>query len=189
MTDERDKRRIPHRDHSRADTPKAGVRTIRPPEFGGVAGELDSDERVRMAEHFEDDTPVEVLKRIERKLPDATATVQVDPHAFDPDTRWADFEEMRSEVAACKAERLKREKWRRWVFGGQFLGGGSVLALVVWAVTKLDARATAAADERQRIREHQQLLLNVRALEDWRIGIDVLMGLRRATDHEPPRTP
>lgn len=186
MTDERDRRKFPHRDHARSDTPRAGVRTVGPPAFGGVTGECDSDDRARMAEHFEDDTPVEVLKRIERKLPDTT--VQVDPHAFDPDVRWAQFEEMRTEVAACKQERLKREKWKRWVFGGQFLGGGSVIALVVWAVTKIDAKAQADAEERQRVREHQQLLINVRSLEDWRIGIDILMGLRRRDDNEPART-
>lgn len=146
---------------------------LHPPAFGGIAGECESSDGR--------DHPTPPLGR-----PHA---VEVDPSAFDVDVRWQQFAEMRAEVEACKRERLKREKWKRLVFGSQFVGGSSLIALLVWAVTKLDARADANAAERQRIREHEQLLINVRQIQDWKIGVDILMGLRRRDDHEPPRQP
>jgi hypothetical protein len=111
--------------------------------------------------------------------------VEVDPSAFDPDTRWEDFADIKREVAACKAERLQREKWKRWVFGGQFIGGGTVIGLLLWAVTKLDSRADAAAAERQRIREHEQILIHVRQLQDASIRTDERLKALRINPTRP----
>lgn len=142
MTDERDRRRIPHRDHAgRAATPATGIRTVTPPPYGVASGEVDSDD-ARMAEHFEDDTPVEVLmkgmKRIERKL-DAPS-VEVDASAFDAGDSWEWKRAMEARVTA--AESLAAKADRRWYWPMRIAAGIATLATAAFAFVLTETRAS-----------------------------------------------
>lgn len=179
MTDERDRRRRPHRNYG-GQTPPAGVPVSR-----SVSGEMDSDD-ARMAEHFEDDTPVEVLKRIERKL--SSEKVHVDPHAFDADTRWEAFAEMQREVAACKAERLSREKRAKFIDPLRKVSVGGLVVALLWCVRALDQRGADSERGRARDRQVERNTGDIRDLQDWQIKIDTLLGLRARLFPEPDRS-
>jgi hypothetical protein len=148
---------------------------LHPPEYGGVAGELDSDERLGR----DDPTPVGAASR--RK------PVEVDPSAFDVDPRWRDFDEMRDEVKACREERLSRSKRAKWLNPLRNIGIGTLIAALLWTVRALNQRGVDEEKARQRNEQVEQNTRDVRSLMDWRIAIDTLMGLRRTTVHEPPR--
>jgi hypothetical protein len=185
MADERDKSRRPqHRDYARtsADTPRAGAPIV-PPLHGVTSGEVDSDDQ-RMAEHFEDDTPVEVLKRIERKL--HPPTVEVDAAAFDADIRWKQFDELRAEVAECKREREERTKRAKWLNPLRNVGVGTLIAALLWTVRALSQHGADEEKARQRNAQVEQNRRDIREIQDWRIGVDILMGLRRFTQPTEP---
>lgn len=181
VTDDRDHRRKRdplHPERSRARTPREGA-PIGPPLFGATVGEFDSDD-ARMAEHFEDDTPVEVLKRIERKLSPAapSPTVEVDPDAFTPELcniEWGKRVEAR--LDACEAESKRLAKWRKAIWGGGAVSVTGIVTVLIWIATRLDARADAAAQERLRIemlKTHETVL---DAFQLWRAAVDVRIDM------------
>lgn len=133
------------------------------------AGELDSDDGARG-----DATPVESVSRRRGKVP----SVEVDASAFDVDVRWREFDQMRESVRLCNEEHMARTRRRKWLYGVASGLGSVLVTVLVWAVTKLDARADANAEERLR----RQMLLRheteIRVLQDWRIRAETLLGLR-----------
>lgn len=133
-------------------------------------GECDSDNEAWRNEP----TPVRGI-RSHRPI---TEPVEVDPSAFNPDIRWAEFEEMRDEIRACKADRLATARRRRWIMAAVVPSGAGVVSLLVWAVTKLDARADAAAQERLRIEMLNRHEAEIRNLQLQGAATAALLGLR-----------
>lgn len=107
-----------------------------------------------------------------------TPVVEVDPSAFDPDVRWAEFDAMRAEVKLCAEERASAKRRRKWLLGSLGISAGSIVGLLVWAVTKLDAQADARAEERQRIQTLMRLEHDVRRLQLDSAAIQAVLGLR-----------
>lgn len=205
MTDERDRRRTPHRDHAgRAATPPAGTRVVdvddtlddgvvvgevnpdhTPVEdvvarITAIVGELDSDTRGQLADAIGSHDK-RGKQRAANKILSALGPrppVEVDASAFEPDPRWATFDEMQAEFKICREDRLKREKWKHYIFGGKLISGASLFALLVWIGSSLETRALANVEQRRRIemlKEHETVL---RDLSSWRRVVDFALGLR-----------
>jgi hypothetical protein len=107
-----------------------------------------------------------------------TPVVDVDPSAFEPDVRWAEFDAMRAEVRLCAEDRAASKRRRKLVWGSLGISGGSLAGLLIWAVTKLDARADAAAEERLRIQTLMRLERDVRQLQLESAATQAVLGLR-----------
>lgn len=104
----------------------------------------------------------------------------MDPAAFDPDVRWAEFTEMRDEVKMCAADRARSARLKRWLFATLVPSGGGIIALLIWAVTKLDARADAAAQDRLRVEMLQRHEVEIRVLQLQSAATQAVLGLRGA---------
>lgn len=104
-----------------------------------VAGELDDTHDESREFDTRDRTPVrEIVERVE------TLETTIDMPS------WEEFREMRREVAACKADRERREafaaKWGRLLLWAKTFAGGLVVAVLTWGVTKIDAGGAARSD-------------------------------------------
>lgn len=104
--------------------------------------------------------------------------VEVSRDAFDADIRWAEFDTLRAEVKLCAEDRATSKRRRRWLIGSLGISGGTLTGLLVWAVTKLDARADAAAEERMRIQTLMRLERDVRQLQLESAATQAVLGLR-----------
>jgi hypothetical protein len=141
--------------------------------IAGIVGEMDASTRGRLAESIGGHDK-RVRTRGANMALEAVAEVRRETQ---PDMQWATFEEVRAELAECRKERESRAKWRKVIWGSGIFSGASVLALLTWIATSLDARADAAAQERLRIemlKEHETVIQQFKA---WRPLVNHVTGL------------
>ena len=78
---------------------------------------------------------------------------------------WAEFAEMRAEVRACKADRVRRLARRNWVRGIVGGGIGTLIAGAVFVIRALIAAGTSAEAGRVQAEQVRDTTARVRELE------------------------
>ena len=136
----------------------------------------------------EDATPVGKPSR--RRLP----TVIVDAvEDFSTDAgKWEWAKRIEARIAVTEAEaklcaddvRSRAKRWK-WIVAGAFPSGGAIVGLLVWAVTQLDARADAAAENRLRIQMLQRHEEKIEVLRLQSAAHSALLGMRAVLSPNP----
>ena len=94
-------------------------------------------------------------------------------------TGWPPFKDQAARLAkleAAEAARAKPPWWRKLVWGSGIVSGSTVLALLVWIGSSLDARAYENAQERLRVERLNDHHVVIDSLKSWRAGADARLN-------------
>lgn len=93
---------------------------------------------------------------------------------------------VKADAKVCADAERRRDKRRKWVISSVAGSGGLLVSLLLWAVTKLEARADAAAQERIRIQMIQRHEEEIRALQLQAAGFTAVLGHRAVSPAPNP---